>query len=452
MYKTLLTFIFFSTSWFFFAQDVNKISVQAAKHDVNDLIATIESVHYNPFHRIDKFTLIRIKDSIFREWSKDSISYREFTKSGMYLTSLMSNGHTSFDWQNPALFPELISSSFLPLKVKIKEDELIVTSSSCNDIKEGDIITSINNQNAVALFRKVMSLTGGIEAFKEVISEKFFPLYLFFFIKENNSYKIKMKTGDEKLIKGISIQEVINFLQSDINRKNYVFKIIDEDIGLISYNKCEDYNAFSRFLDSTFYQISSKNLDKLIIDLRYNSGGNSSLNDQLLSYITKKKYRQSSGRYWKVSKEVKQKIKNDSLWQDFLDQDFLELYKNSKDQSSINAIDYTLTKNDKPLHFFNGKHCFIIGPYTFSSANYLADAIKTFSLSTLVGKSTGEFTNDFGEQVEFQLSRSKSYFFLPTTYDIGANKIETIMTPVIPDIYVDKDELEAAIKFLNKKK
>lgn len=111
-----------------------------------------------------------------------------------------------------------------------------------------------------------------------------------------------------------------------------------------------------------------------------------------------------------------------------------------------------MTKNDKPLHFFNGKHCFIIGPYTFSSANYLADAIKTFSLSTLVGKSTGEFTNDFGEQVEFQLSRSKSYFFLPTTYDIGANKIETIMTPVIPDIYVDKDELEAAIKFLNKKK
>lgn len=108
MYKTLLTFIFFSTSWFFFAQDVNKISVQAAKHDINDLIASIESVHYNPFHRIDKFTLIRIKDSIFREWSKDSISYREFTKSGMYLTSLMSNGHTSFDWQNPALFPELI--------------------------------------------------------------------------------------------------------------------------------------------------------------------------------------------------------------------------------------------------------------------------------------------------------------------------------------------------------
>ena len=27
--------------YFFFAQDVNKISVQAAKHDVNDLIATI---------------------------------------------------------------------------------------------------------------------------------------------------------------------------------------------------------------------------------------------------------------------------------------------------------------------------------------------------------------------------------------------------------------------------
>ena len=452
MNKTILISFLFLISSLCFAQESNKISVQEAKEYVNDLIATIESVHYNPFHKIDKHTLIGIKDSIFQEWSQDSISYREFTKTGMYLTSLMSNGHTSFDWQNPALFPELISSSFLPLKVKVRENELMVTSSSCDAIKEGDVITSINNQNAVSLFRDVMSLTGGIDTFKEVVSEKLFSLYLFFFLQENSSYKIKMRSGEEKLIKGINLQEVINFIQSDIDRKNYTFEIIEEDIGLISYNKCEDYNAFSKFLDSTFYQMSSNGIEKLIIDLRFNSGGNSSLNDQLLSYITTKKYRQSSGRFWKVSKEVYQKIKYDSLWNDFLDEAFLESYMNSEDQSIINAIDYSLTKNDKPTHFFNGTHCFLIGPYTFSSANYLADAIKNFSLSTLIGKSTGEFTNDFGEQVEFQLPRSKSYFFVPTTYDIGANKIETSMTPVIPDIYIDEDALETAIKFLNKKR
>jgi len=435
-----------------FAQNLNKISVQEAKEDINDLINTIESVHYNPFHKIDKHSVIEIKDSIFRQWNEDSISYREFTKTGMYLTSLMSNGHTSFDWQNPLLFPELTSSSFLPFKAKLIENELVVTSSSSELIKEGAVISSINNQNAVSLFRNVMSLSGGIDPFKEVVSERLFPLYLFFFLKEDSGYNIKIKSGEEKFIHGVNLQEVFNFIRSDIDKKNYSFEIIEEDIGLISYNKCEDYKAFGKFLDSTFHQISSKGIDNLIIDLRFNSGGNSSLNDQLLSYITTKEYRQSSGRFWKVSKEVCQKIKQDSLWNDFLEETFLETYVNSDDQSIINAIDYSFTENPKPKYFFKGTHCFLIGSYTFSSANYLADAIKSFNLSTLIGVPTGEFTNDFGEQVEFQLPRSKSFFFVPTTYDLGANKNEFIMTPVTPDILSEEDPINSAIKYLTKKR
>lgn len=104
------------------------------------------------------------------------------------------------------------------------------------------------------------------------------------------------------------------------------------------------------------------------------------------------------------------------------------------------------------LNYFKGKHCFLIGPYTFSSANFLADAIKTFSLSTLIGESTGELTNDFGEQVEFQLTNSKSYFFVPTTYDIGASKNDSIMTPVMPDIVSEDNSLETAIIYLTEKK
>ena len=115
----LISFLFISLD-LCSAQTLNKILVQDAKQDINQLISTIESVHYNPFHKIDKHTILEKKDSLFLNWKKDSISYREFTKSGMWITSLMSNGHTSFDWQNPLLFPELISSSFLSGKTSLK--------------------------------------------------------------------------------------------------------------------------------------------------------------------------------------------------------------------------------------------------------------------------------------------------------------------------------------------
>lgn len=435
-----------------FAQHSNKISVADAKTDINELLATIKSVHYNAFHKMEEHKIHEIKDSIYSSWVSDSLSYRDFTKTGMQLASLMSNGHTSFDWQNPLLFAQLKSSVFLPVKVKMSKNGLVVTSSLSPLLKEGDVIFKINDLKAVTLFNDVMGLTGGLASFKEAVSEKLFPLYLFFFVIENDVFTIRMDTGEERYITGINVQELFEFIQSEIKAKNYTFEIIEENIGLLSYNKCEDYDAFSKFLDSTFQEISFHGINKLIIDLRYNSGGNSSLNDRLLSYLTQKKYRQSSGRYWKVSKEVKNKIENDSLWVDLFDSSFLSEYLESGNQGKLNKIDSSLTENPIPLNYFKGKHCFLIGPFTFSSANFLADAIKTFSLSTLIGESTGELTNDFGEQVEFQLTNSKSYFFVPTTYDIGASKNDSIMTPVMPDIVSEDNSLETAIIYLTEKK
>ena len=432
-------------------QTSSLIYSKTAKSDIDNLINTIESVHYNPYTINDKQSVISSKDSILEGWNKDSISFKEFTKTGMLIASMMSTGHTSFDWQNPRLFPELISTTFLPFKVKMIDDSLIVTSSIDDLIKVGDTVISINGQKSASLFRETMKLTGGIESFKKVVVEKFFPLYLFFIQEQQKGFKIQLSAGKELLLSGINVNELFDFLQADMNKPNYTFEIIENDIGLISYNSCQDYEAFSQFLDTTFQYLESKSIAKLIIDLRSNSGGDSSLNDKLLSYLTTDKYRQSSGRYWKVSKEVQNKIKNDSLWNGFLDESFLSQYLNSENQSVIDAIDQSLTKNPKSTYFFKGGHCFLIGPYTFSSANFLADAIKTFKLSTLIGSATGELTNDFGEQVEFQLANSKSYFFVPATYDIGADKNEENLSSVIPDIFSEGDAMKDAIDFLNNK-
>jgi len=427
------------------------ISSKTAKSDIDHLMHTIESVHYNPYKINTKQSVNRSKDSILNSWNKDSITFKDFTKTGMLIASLMSTGHTSFDWQNPLLFPELSSATFLPFKVKMTDDALMVTSSIDELVKPGDTVISINDQKAVLLFSETMKLTGGIESFKKTVTEKFFPLFLFFILEDQKDFVIQLSSGKEIDISGINVNELFEFLQADMNKPNYTFEVIENDIGLISYNSCQDYEAFSQFLDTTFLNLKSKSIDKLIIDLRSNSGGDSSLNDKLLSYLTTDKYRQSSGRYWKVSKEVQSKIKNDSLWSGFLDESFLSQYTSSEDQSIIDAIDHSLTKNPKSRSFFKGVHCFLIGPYTFSSANYLADAIKTFKLSTLIGAATGELTNDFGEQVEFQLPNSKSYFFVPATFDIGADKNEENMSSVIPDIISEDDAMTTAIDFLKKK-
>ena len=92
----------------------------------------------------------------------------------------------------------------------------------------------------------------------------------------------------------------------------------------------------------------------------------------------------------------------------------------------------------------------LIGPSTFSSANFLADAVKTYNITTLIGTPTGEYTNDFGEQLNFNLDNSESPVFISSTFDIGANGNDAILEPVYPDIEVKTDALEYALIWIKK--
>ena len=61
---------------------------------------------------------------------------------------------------------------------------------------------------------------------------------------------------------------------------------------------------------------------------------------------------------------------------------------------------------------------------------------------------TGEYTNDFGEQLSFTLEQSGSSVMISSTFDIGANANDSIVEPVYPDIEVASDALTFAIDWI----
>jgi C-terminal processing protease CtpA/Prc len=295
-----------------------------------------------------------------------------------------------------------------------------------------------------------MSYLGGIESYKNISCEQRFPLYLFFTEKVSAPYSIEQTDIDKEVeTPGMEIIEFTSFITQNESKENYTFKIVEDSIGLISYNSCTGENAFKRFLKKTFKVLKKENVSKLIIDIRENGGGNSSLNDRLLSYITKKAYRQSSGRYWKVSKEAKLTYKKNG-YEKMFGKEFMKEYVESENGSIIESLEEGLTQPESPKNYFEGKTCFLVGAKTFSSANFLADAVKIYELSTLIGLATGEYTNDFGEQLDFTLPNSGHYIYVSSTYDIGANGNSNLFEPVYPDIEVKEDILKFAIDWIKK--
>ena len=301
----------------------------------------------------------------------------------------------------------------------------------------------------VEIYKECMSYIGGIESFKNSTCERLLPIYLFYTEKISTPFSIKISGVDGTFnTPGIDFEGLQEFLNGKQRKENYTFQIIKKDVGLISYNSCQDYSGFKKFLKQTFKEIEDKNITKLIIDIRENGGGDSGLNDLLLAYITETSYRQSSGRFWKVSEEAKAAYQANPLYEKNLGQDFMKEYVESENQSIIENVQEELIKPQKPKNYFNQKTCFLIGPNTFSSANFLADAVKTYNLSTLIGLATGEYTNDFGELLEFTLPNSGNSIFISSAYDIGANGNPNLFEPVYPDIQTTEDALLYALDWI----
>ncbi|MCG8576264.1 MAG: S41 family peptidase [Flavobacteriales bacterium] len=454
MRTILLTTICYLFSYNLIAQSTAFISSTAATEDINQMVSTFEKVHYNPYFKTSKDEFYSLKKELLDNWSTDSISYKQFMAVGMKLCAVMSGGHSYMYWKNPHMVPEIKEYFYVPFTGKLINDNqtFVVTESKIPSIDSGAVVQSINGIDMKELFLECMSYTGGIEAFKIAYTEASLPLFLFFNDKLKAPYSIQLKGSENPIsTQGMDIGELADFINSRQIDQNYTFEILNDEIALISYNSCTNYKKFKKFLKESFKTIAEQNIDKLIIDIRQNGGGDSRLNDDLLSYLTTKPYQQSSGRYWKVSEEAKKTYSSHKAYTKIFGKEFMDQYMNTPNQEVIESLDTAdLTYPQKPKNFFEGKSCLLIGPGTFSSANFLADAVKTYKITTIIGAPSGEYTNDFGEQLNFTLPNSGSRVFISSTYDIGANGNATVLEPVFPDIHVEDDALTYAVEWIKK--
>ena len=447
--------LFFSSIFFLICnnlvgQSSVYISTNKATDDINQMIKTFDEVHYNPYFKTTKEEFNLIKEQFLSTWEKDSVTLKKFMVTGMKLAAIMSGGHSSLYWKNEQIIPEIKAYQYIPFTGKmIDQNHFLVTRSSHSEINEGAHIKSINGISIVDLYMESSSYIGGIEAFQNASCEKIFPLYLFFNEALKPPYTIEIENSDSNVVTdGLNINEFLTFINSKQRKEDYTFKILDDNIGLISYNRCNNYKKFKKFLKNTFKTIEEKSINKLIIDIRENGGGDSGLNDLLLSYITQTPYQQASGRYWKVSEQAKKTYSENKVYNRLFGEEFMNEYMSTPNQEVIEAFDTALLSPVTPENYFVGKSCILIGPSTFSSANFLADAVKTYKITTLIGSPTGEYTNDFGELLNFTLINSGCLVYISSTYDIGANGNHSILEPVYPDIEIDTDALKYAIDWI----
>lgn len=425
----------------------------AAIDDVRFLFQKLEQVHYNPYLHIPKDSLLQKINLTTTSWQeKDSIPKAEFLLGMMKLLSLVEDGHTKIIWYANEVLPKRDSIGFFPMKMGFNQNKELCLFDSTSSIQNDKIVESINGLDAQQLYVDALKcLSGNFEFKNEIAANLFFPIFLY--LKGISApYSIKVETKELMKVDSSKMISFIDLYQRmQPHQSNYELELLEkEKIALIHYNSCTGYDAFKKFLQSTFHAIEKKGIKDLIIDIRNNSGGNSSLNDLLIAYISDKAYRQTSKRLWKIS-DVSLKELTSRGMDEHYGNDFAIKYRLENNPKILSFGDgEPPRKADKVDNFFSGQTYVLIGTKTYSSANMFADAVSTYDLCTLVGVPTGERTNDFGEQKTEVLPKSKIPFDFTIAYDIGANGDETSIKIVEPDVLAEGDALKHTIQLILK--
>ncbi|QSX04671.1 S41 family peptidase [Sedimentibacter sp. zth1] len=213
----------------------------------------------------------------------------------------------------------------------------------------------------------------------------------------------------------------IPYMSGESNEKyKWVYYEIDVEngIGIFTLKQCNYNEEYKLQVKDFFTQVKEKGIPNVIVDLRGNGGGNSSVANEFFNYMSINQY-------------------------------------NSWD-SDIRLGWYTLEnrdiviKNKKSEPLFDGELYVLTDTWTYSAAMDFAMLVKDNRLGTLIGEPSGNSPDSFGDLLCFDLPNSHIGLgvSLKRWYRIDQTKAGD---PVMPDYEVPAEEaLKKAYELIKK--
>ena len=430
-------------------QDLSKkYDQQELKSDIDSLIKFIEETHPDPYTRYPR-------DSFYRDISNvkrlitEHLSTLSFYQLIEPVIVKLQDGHT--DLAMPlSEFYDLYPDPFkIPVKLKFSIEKPYISYQG-PILADLDIpipinaeILSINNISSKELVSSIIKMTSGeSQEFRLALGSSFLQFHLKQLYNIDSSYSISYATNQGKkriALDGIREKEYNRLKprqsQTSPAQSPYSLKLIDSlNTAIIDFRKFEDMPSFLRFADSTFSLLKERKCDKVILDLRYNLGGDSDIGDEFLQYFVQSDFTQYTKVVTRYSRLQKERYINNAN----TDRDS-STYKEMMDKKngSTEVEDYKLIKRKSLTNRFTGQLFVLTSPFTFSSAADFSQAVHHYKLGTVIGQQTGGLIVSFGDIITTQLPVTNMELTISHNlyYNIGAK--ETDFRGVIPDHHVE---------------
>ncbi|MFV0593895.1 MAG: S41 family peptidase [Draconibacterium sp.] len=427
------------------------IGPEELKSDIDFLISKYEKIHPNLYAYTDSATFKK-KIRFLENGLTDSITSLDFWLKLTPIVNCLKDGHTSIspNYNDVGLYTETFKSKYkyLPFSVYIIDSVIYLEEIYGHQkkvIPSGSVIESINGYSSHNILKALIGYKSGerLEYRLKNVQKTFMWDYTMVF--PATEYEIEYYDGNniqKHVLFGISDEETNVYSSKAFPEiPDYIFRITENNIGYIEYNECQNLDKFKIFLDSSFSIIRQNNVEKLIIDIRRNGGGDSKLNDLLFTYLYNKPFHS----YGKIEAVITDEIKKPFGYTQFKNDTIIELdtYENNKHTNNL---------------FFLGKVYLLTSTFTFSSGADCAMLFKDYNVGTIIGQETGGLPTSYGDTYKFKLPNSGlnarvswKFFLRPSGENDGRGVIPDIPIEYsINDLITGKDlEMDNVLKLIN---
>ncbi len=421
--------------------------------DLDFMVKTMEDVHPNLYFCFEKDRadshIEEIKQSLY-----DGFERTDFYTKATRFVGKISDGHTSVGTHYEEYRKHRDAGGLLfPFDVDCSSGEIKILKSFTNEYHSNyaKTITSINGISADVILDSMVSLFSfERRELRLTYLSSTFGKELFLLYGASDRFSINLCDNQEIVdvnISGVSHEAIKESYNLDTNMKEapYEFTINkEENYALLDFRAFADPYRFKGFIQDMFEQIEVNGVEKLIVDIRDNGGGNSSLTEEFLSYITCKPYTQYSSIDFKVSKQIREYYKIILKYITPFPKSLLpaKLIYRTPWKKGVGEVIYSeiKPKKHKPKQpVFKGRIVLLTNTNTFSSATDFAATIQDNTLGIILGTPTGGCASSYGDNFYFSLPNTRLVCSVSHKFFVRSNGNRDL-EPVYPDYLVEETD------------
>ena len=388
----------------------------------------------------------------------------EFSQIIAKVATSLNDGHT-------AIYNLAPSNTIFPVRLTIDGDAPIIVdlcAEGLNDIL-GKEVRSINGKSPKQILKQARELLSADNDVNfENLATEYLMLTNFWTMLGMSSQELHLTFADKSSTTVNAIDrywqelKIVQLQQQQSNRVTaprrvlFDYQIFDkEGVCYLQFNQfadrvthpqMEQLARFDEFMSQMMADIEAKEINTLVVDLQYNSGGNSALGNVLLSWL------KPFGEIEQYSADVRISelmLERYPYYKEFTyDGKPLELGRvysapefdqNREVQSSGNiSQDSTYhVLNLDPERIFKGDVIFIQGKDTFSSATLLLTTARDNGIGQIVGEVSGGKPSHYGDILFCILPNTTTTVTVSHKHFIRPNRAKVECEYLTPDVLID---------------